>query len=82
MAKDKVYTQDMGQPPKEPDDASADRKFTPEQLVSGIMVDGKPMKPTKKMASGGSASSRADGCCVKGKTKGTIVMCGGGMYKK
>jgi hypothetical protein len=36
----------------------------------------------KKMASGGSASSRADGCAVKGKTKGTMVMCGGGMSKK
>jgi hypothetical protein len=45
-------------------------------------------KPSKKadadivpLAKGGSASSRADGCCVKGKTKGTIVMCGGGMSK-
>ena len=27
----------------------------------------------KKMASGGSASSRADGCAVKGKTKGRIL---------
>ena len=36
----------------------------------------------KKMAGGGSASSRADGCASKGKTKGTFVaMCGGGMYK-
>lgn len=26
-----------------------------------------------KMAKGGSASSRADGCCTKGKTKGTMV---------
>lgn len=26
-----------------------------------------------KMAKGGSASSRADGCCVKGKTKGKMV---------
>ena len=32
-------------------------------------------------AKGGSASSRADGCCIKGKTKGTMVMCGGGMAK-
>ena len=32
-------------------------------------------------AKGGSASSRADGCAQRGKTKGTIVMCGGGMYK-
>ena len=36
-----------------------------------------------KLAKGGSASSRADGCATKGKTKGTIIsMCGGGMYKK
>jgi hypothetical protein len=26
-----------------------------------------------KLASGGSASSRADGCATKGKTKGTII---------
>jgi hypothetical protein len=32
-------------------------------------------------AKGGSASSRADGCCIKGKTKGTMIMCGGGMTK-
>jgi hypothetical protein len=32
-----------------------------------------------KMAKGGSASARADGCATKGKTKGTIIsMCGGG----
>jgi hypothetical protein len=36
----------------------------------------------KGMAKGGTASSRADGCAQRGKTKGTIVMCGGGMYKK
>jgi hypothetical protein len=27
----------------------------------------------KKMANGGSASSRADGCCIKGKTRGKMV---------
>ena len=37
---------------------------------------------TKKMASGGSASKRADGIATKGKTKVTMVkMCGGGMKK-
>ena len=43
---------------------------------------GKPngMKPVK-MASGGSASSRADGIAQRGKTRGTIVMCGGGKTK-
>ena len=34
----------------------------------------------KKMAKGGSASSRADGCVMKGKTKGTMIkMKSGGM---
>jgi hypothetical protein len=36
----------------------------------------------KKMAKGGSASSRADGCAERGKTRGTMVMCGGGMARK
>jgi hypothetical protein len=35
----------------------------------------------KGMAKGGTASSRADGCAQRGKTKGTMVMCGGGMAK-
>ena len=35
----------------------------------------------KKMAKGGSASSRADGIAERGKTRGTIVMCGGGMAR-
>lgn len=40
-------------------------------------------KRMHKMAKGGSASARADGCAVKGKTKGTMIsMCGGGYMKK
>jgi hypothetical protein len=49
--------------------------------------DGKPIKPRpyakggmcsggkamKKMSAGGSASSRADGCAVKGKTRGKMM---------
>lgn len=31
-----------------------------------------PRKP-KPMAKGGTASARADGCCVKGKTRGKMV---------
>lgn len=31
-----------------------------------------------KLASGGSASSRADGCATKGKTKGTMIKMGMG----
>jgi hypothetical protein len=43
---------------------------------------GKPagMKSVTKMASGGmTASKRADGIAQRGKTRGTMVMCGGGM---
>ena len=32
-----------------------------------------PKKPVKKFSKGGTASARADGCAVKGKTKGRIV---------
>jgi hypothetical protein len=39
-------------------------------------------QPVKKMAKGGSASSRADGCAIRGKTRGTIVACGGGYMGK
>jgi hypothetical protein len=41
-------------------------------------------KPPEGYAKGGSvssASSRADGIATKGKTRGTMVMCGGGMAK-
>ena len=39
-------------------------------------------KGMKKGGSVRSASARADGIATKGKTRGKIVMCGGGMYKK
>jgi len=40
------------------------------------------VNPTvKKMAKGGSASARADGIAQRGKTRGTFIMCGGGMTK-
>ena len=58
----------------------------PAEPGSGIRVEKEPApKPAPKVvkkAAGGSASSRADGIAQRGKTKGTIVMCGGGMYKK
>jgi hypothetical protein len=37
----------------------------------------KPAMPMKKMANGGSASSRADGIATKGKTKGKLLNKGG-----
>jgi len=51
---------------------------------SGYDEAGNEMKrggAVKKMSSGGSASSRADGIAQRGKTRGTMVMCGGGMSK-
>ena len=39
-----------------------------------------PMGDTYKK--GGTASSRADGIAQRGKTRGTMVMCGGGMSRK
>ena len=39
--------------------------------------------PVVKKAKGGmTASKRADGIAMRGKTKGTMVMCGGGMTRK
>jgi len=70
--------------PKDIDDASAGRKFKkdepgmPEQPGRDIRVDGKKVKG---MAKGGSASNRGDGIAQRGKTKGTMVMCGGGMSR-
>lgn len=44
------------------------RALTSDSSTSGMKRGGK----VKKMAKGGSASSRADGCCSKGKTKGRM----------
>jgi len=50
----------------------------------GPVMPGKPMpmtnvKPAMGMKQGGSASSRADGCAMRGKTKGKMItMAGGG----
>jgi hypothetical protein len=42
---------------------------SPEADTIGMKHGGK----VKKMRSGGSASSRADGCAVRGKTRGKMV---------
>jgi hypothetical protein len=45
------------------------------QMHGGKKTDMSSLKKggCAKMAKGGSASSRADGCAVKGKTKGMII---------
>ena len=57
--KDRVYTQEMGQPPMDVDMGSAPKKRMPFKAKQ---------KPTKSYAKGGSI----DGCAVKGKTKGAM----------
>jgi len=51
---------------------ATEAKVEPEVYMS---PDGRSggMGPIKKMAKGGSASKRADGCASKGKTKGRMV---------
>ena len=63
----------MAPPPKKtpvPKDSVFREGMPVPQDIDGASVS--PRKP-KKMASGGSASSRADGCCSKGHTRGKMV---------
>jgi hypothetical protein len=56
------------------------KKGAPAAMVKHEKAEMMGMKKggaTKKMAAGGSASSRADGCAVKGKTKGKLLSKGG-----
>jgi hypothetical protein len=83
-----IYTAEMGKPPTDPEGVAATKKPMPkvpapkkpmppkdtvfrEGMPVPQDIDGK--SATRKMAKGGSASSRADGCATKGKTKGTII---------
>jgi hypothetical protein len=56
----------------EVDKIRAGEKFTSAETKGGAaLMYRNPMG--KKMASGGTASSRADGCAQRGKTRGTII---------
>ena len=44
-----------------------EKKF--QKMMGNEPKDEKEEKPVKKMAKGGSASSRADGCAIRGKTR-------------
>ena len=68
-----IYTAEKGKPPQDVDSASAPVKKAKGGMTAKFMSfskTGKPagMKKVTKMASGGSASSRADGIATKGKT--------------
>lgn len=56
--------------------AAADAKETAKNEADynkSLTTESKKKGGMAKMASGGSASSRADGCCTKGKTRGKMV---------
>jgi len=72
----------MADKDKQPQQADFDKAFEnvkagkiqpPKNDDSGPLPTPEPkketVKPVKKMAKGGTASSRADGCAVRGKTK-------------
>jgi len=54
---------------------------TEEAPASAVAGRGFINPNVKKMAKGGSASSRADGIAQRGKTRGAFIACGGGMMK-
>lgn len=64
QVKDGVYNPDSGMPP-------------PQDIDGGSVKPAPKASKPKKMAGGGSASSRADGCITKGYTRGKIVSMGG-----
>jgi len=72
-----IYTAEKGKPPQDKDGASVSKKAKGGMTAKFMSFSktGKPagMKKVTKMATGGTASSRADGCCTKGKTRGKMV---------
>lgn len=89
-----IYTAEMGKPPTDTEGVPAVKKAAPKPPVpkktppprDTVFREGMPLpqdidgRSVKKMAKGGSASSRADGCATKGKTKGTMIVMKGGGY--
>ena len=88
-----IYTAEMGKPPMDPEGVPMSKpmakKPVPKKPVpkDTVFREGMPVpqdidgrSAPRKLAKGGSASSRADGCATKGKTKGTMItMRNGGM---
>jgi len=79
MADKPIFAPDQDMSNVSPADV-AEAKRRAKETVEFDKADKTPPKP-KKMAAGGSASSRADGICQRGKTRGTFIACGGGMMK-
>ena len=89
-----IYTAEMGKPPMDPEGVPMSKPMAkkpvpkkPMPPKDTVFREGMPVpqdidgrSAPRKLAKGGSASSRADGCATKGKTKGTMItMRNGGM---
>ena len=84
---DPVYTAEMGKPPTDPEGVPASKKSAPKAPApkktapkDSVFREGMPVPQdvdgasvSKKAKGGMTASSRADGCCTKGKTRGKFV---------
>lgn len=81
-----IYTAEMGKPPMDPEGVPAAKKPAPKTPApkkpvprDTVFREGMPVPQdidgasVKKMAKGGSASSRADGCAQRGKTRGRMI---------
>ena len=83
---DPIYTAEMGKPPTDPEGVPATKKAAPKPAPKKpvpkdtVYREGMPVPQdidgasiSKKAKGGMTASSRADGCCTKGKTRGKMV---------
>jgi hypothetical protein len=84
---DPIYTAEMGKPPTDPEGVPASKKSAPKPPApkkpapkDSVFREGMPVPQdidgasvSKKAKGGMTASSRADGCCTKGKTRGKMV---------
>ena len=84
---DPIYTAEMGKPPTDPEGVPASKKTAPKPPApkkpapkDSVFREGMPVPQdidgasvSKKAKGGMTASSRADGCCTKGKTRGKMV---------
>jgi len=84
---DPIYTAEMGKPPTDPEGVPASKKSAPKPPSpkkpapkDSVFREGMPVPQdvdgasvSKKAKGGMTASSRADGCCTKGKTRGKMV---------
>lgn len=90
-----IYTAEMGKPPMDPEGVPASKKPMPKAPPpkktapprDTVFREGMPVpqdidgrSAPRKLAKGGSVSSRADGCITKGKTKGKMITMKGGGY--